>query len=467
MDYSAANIELWNTIIQVGIISAMLIISNILRLKIPFVRKTLLPTSVLAGFLLLGVKYLNVIKIDTKLLDIITYHAIAIGFIAMSLRVPKKDSTKSGVGIAVKSGALIVSTYCLQAIVGLIISLGLAFTFMPTLFKASGILLPMGYGQGPGQANNVGSTYERLGFAGGKSYGLAIAATGFIVACIAGVIYLNIISHKKNLNQTNQEIKEETVTTSFFQDDGEIPISESIDRLSIQAALILMVYLITYAVVWGVSTLLDAKAPGVGATINPLLWGFNFIIGSLFATLVRTIISNLKRFKLMNRQYQNNYLLNRISGLAFDLMIITGIAAIDFDDISGLWVPFLLTVIIGGIATFFYLKIMCKKLYPDYPEEGFISMFGMLTGTISSGVLLVREIDPNLETPAANNLVNGSGFGIAFGAPVLVLIALAPKSTAMTFAVVGLAFIYFSILFAIVVAKKKPSVKENTKSPTE
>ena len=49
----------------------------------------------------------------------------------------------------------------------------------------------MGFGQGPGQANNVGSTYESLGFAGGQSYGLAIAATGFLVACTIGVFFLN------------------------------------------------------------------------------------------------------------------------------------------------------------------------------------------------------------------------------------------------------------------------------------
>lgn len=67
-----------------------------------------------------------------------------------------------------KSGALIVSTYIVQGILGLIISISLAYTIMPNLFKASGILLPMGYGQGPGQANNVGSTYEQLGFAGGS-----------------------------------------------------------------------------------------------------------------------------------------------------------------------------------------------------------------------------------------------------------------------------------------------------------
>ena len=462
MDYSASNVALWNAIFQVGIISVMVIISNVLRLKVPFVRKTLMPTSVIAGFLLLGFKYLDVVHVDRNFLDTVTYHGIAIGFIAMSLRVHKEDSAaNSSVGTAVKSGALIVSTYCVQAVIGLLISVGLAFTIKPDLFKASGILLAMGFGQGPGQANNVGITYENLGFAGGKSYGLAIAAAGFVCACLVGVFYLNVLSKKGKIKRADPKDLHGSMTIDAFIDKEESPVSESIDRLSIQVALILFVYLFTYLVIWGLTSLLGAKVPDVAATLNPLLWGFNFIIASLFAVLTRNVISKMKRLKIMGHQYQNNYLLSRISGLAFDVMIISGIASIDFNDISGLWLPFVLTVTIGTAVTFIYLKIMCKKVYQGYEEEGFISMFGMLTGTISSGILLVREIDPNFETPAANNLVSGSGMGIAFGAPILILIGLASKSTIMTFAVMGLALIYYAILLLILTIKRGGNQNEN------
>lgn len=454
MDYSSSNVLLWNFIIQLGIIALMVIISNVLRLKIPFVKKSLMPTSVLAGFLLLGLKYSNTIHIDNNLLDMITYHAIALGFIAMSLRVVKKTEN-NGVRTAVNSGALIVSTYLVQGIIGLTISIVLGYTLLPNLFKASGILLPMGFGQGPGQANNIGSTYEALGFAGGRSYGLTIAATGFLVACIVGVIYLNIASRKGRIVHKTAEELSGSVTIDTFQDENEMPVSQSIDKLSIQAALILMVYAFTYFVLWGITSLLGKFVPGLLKTVGPLLWGFNFIFGSLFAALFRIIISKFRKNKIMNYQYQNNYLLSRISGLCFDVMIICGIAGINFEDLSGLWIPFLSTCILGGIGTFVYLRIMCKKLYPGYEEEGFLSMFGMLTGTISSGILLVREVDPEFKTPAANNLVSGSGTGIAFGAPMLLLIGMAPKSLTMLFVVFGALFVYFGILMLIMMINKK------------
>lgn len=69
-------------------------------------------------------------------------------------------------------------------------------------------------------------------------------------------------------------------------------------------------------------------------------------------------------------------------------------------------------------------------------------MYGMLTGTISSGVLLLREIDPEFDTPAANNLLTGSSFAIVMGAPMLLLIGLAPVSPLMTLLTLGLLVVY-------------------------
>ena len=82
-------------------------------------------------------------------------------------------------------------------------------------------------------------------------------------------------------------------------------------------------------------------------------------------------------------------------------------------------------------------------------------MYGMLTGTISSGVLLLRELDPHMETPAANNLVLGSSFGIMLGAPLLVLVGMAPASTFNTFLVFGLLVVYYILLLGIVRLKRK------------
>jgi ESS family glutamate:Na+ symporter len=444
MDFSAANTALWDMIIQAGIIAGILLGANILRRKVAFVRRTLMPTSVLGGFLLLAIRTSGLFWINIELLETITYHGIAIGFIALSLRTLEKNSAGSLTGP--KSGALIVSCYVLQGIIGLAVSLSLSATLMPDLFTASGILLPMGYGQGPGQANNIGTSYEVLGFTGGHSFALSLAAAGFLSACIVGVIYLNILRHRGLVTRHNSDELSGSVMTDIFQDERELPLSESVDRLSIQAALVLLSYLLSYALIRGLAFFAGFLGPGMEKTVSSLLWGFNFIFGSVTAMLIRSVMSRLQRSRIMTHQYQNNYLLSRISGLAFDMMIIAGIAAIEIGDLRDLWAPFLILSVAGALGTLVYLQWICKRVYPGYYLEGMLSMYGMMTGTISSGILLLRELDPNYRTPAANNMVSGSAFAVLFGFPLLTLIGLAPQSGLMTVIVLGLLVVYMALL---------------------
>ena len=446
MDFSAANTALWSPVVQFSIIAGLILAANVLRRKITFIRNSLMPTAVLAGFILLVLRAAGIVKMNTEFLEVITYHALALGFIALSLRLPDKLDGVEAIAPA-KNGALIVSTYAVQALVGLAVSLIAAYTFVPGFFKASGILLAMAYGQGPGQANNVGSTYEALGMMGGRSFGLSLAAVGYLVACLAGVVYMNILNRQGKIARIkDQNHVSGSVTVDTFQDSNEIPVAESIDKLSIQAALVAMIYGLTYLVIWGITSGLSKVAPGFAGTVSTLLWGFNFIIGSLIAICGRSVINLLRKTKLMNRQYQNNYLLSRLSGLAFDYMTVAGIASINMEDLSGNWVPFILMAVLGGVATFWYLHYMCKKMYPGYEHEGFLSMFGMLTGTISSGVLLLREVDPDLRTPASNNLITGSSFGIVFGFPILLVVSYAAQSTLACWLSVFIIAAYLAVL---------------------
>ena len=459
MDYSAANAGLWGAIVQLGILAGAVMLANLLRRKIPFIRKGLMPVSVMGGFILLILKVAGIYKADGEFLEFLVYHCIALGFIAMSLRTAGAKKNDGDL-VGMKSGALIVSTYLVQAITGLIITLGLAYTIMPDMFKAAGLLLPMGYGQGPGQANNIGASYEALGFAGGRSFGMAIAAAGYLCACTVGVMMLNRWAKKGYLTEKKDTVRSEEAIPGFFQDKNEIPVSDSVDKLSVQFAMVLLVYLATFLVTWGITSGLTAISEGLGNTLNSLLWGFNFIIGSVLAMLTRIVLDKGREMKIITRQYQNNYLLNRISGFFFDLMIVAGVASINPEDISGLWIPFVLMAIAGGFVTWYFLKVVCRRIYGDYYREGLISMYGMLTGTIGSGILLLREMDPELKTPAADNLVVGSSYGIVFGAPMLVLVSLAAKSALMCFVTFGLATAYLILLMLVIYKAHRRSRKK-------
>ena len=462
----------WNSVIVVGVIAVMVLGAIYLR-KHKVFRKSMLPTAVLGGFLMLAVKLIGVqagvfnpdgapyLRFN-EVLQILTYHGIAVGFIAMSLRTPAESAKKSGRMVGLKSGAIIVSSYMIQGVIGLAISLGLAYTVMPNLYKASGILLPMGYGQGPGQANNFGSTFERNGFAGGHSFGLAIAAAGYISACVVGVIYMNYLVRKGRLRRKDYE----PVAGSVTVDDPnkiEETASESLDRLSLQLAIVFGIYLLTYIITRGLITGIGAISTGAKDAVGSLLWGFNFMLGSALAIAARSIFrKRLKKLPKAERA-QDNYLLSRISGLAFDAMIVAGIGSIETEQLSGLWLPFALMAVAGAAVTLIHLKFVCKHVYGDYYYEGLLSMYGMMTGTISSGVLLLREIDPKLETPAANNLIIGSSYAILLGAVLMVFVGMASRSDLMTWITFGLILIYYIALMLFICAgkgrKEKPEAE--------
>jgi ESS family glutamate:Na+ symporter len=108
MDFSSANTVLWNFLLQFGVLAGILLLANVLRRKIPFIKKTLIPTAVLAGFILLIIRICGFNPVKIEMLEMITYHGIAIGFIALSLRIPSAKSDTDSLTVP-KNGALIVS----------------------------------------------------------------------------------------------------------------------------------------------------------------------------------------------------------------------------------------------------------------------------------------------------------------------------------------------------------------------
>ena len=92
---------------------------------------------------------------------------------------------------------------------------------------------------------------------------------------------------------------------------------------------------------------------------------------------------------------------------------------------------------------------MCKKLFPSYRHEQFLAFFGMLTGTASTGMILLREIDGSYRTPASENLVYQSLPAIVFGFPLMFLAPWAAESnmTALiVLIIIGACFIVLNVL---------------------
>ena len=171
----------------------------------------------------------------------------------------------------------------------------------------------------------------------------------------------------------------------------------------------------------------------------------------MFAILVRSFLEKLKAKGVAKREYINNFMLNRISGTMFDVMVVASIAAINLSAFryKEFWLPLILLCAVGAISTYFYNFRICKKLFPDYSDEAFLSLYGMLTGTASTGVILLREIDPLYETPASHNLIYQNLWAIILGAPMLLLLGFVARSISWTFIGMGVIAVLLGIMLLL------------------
>ena len=451
--------SVWGGLNLVTVLLLSLLFANLLKRTIKFLRDSLIPVSVLGGGILILIEALYSLITGgqhmfdtaffggngTEVLEIITYHALALGFIASTFKSSNAKLTKERTVEIFNTGVTTVSTYLLQAVVGLGITIIAAF-LIKDFFAAAGLLLPFGYGQGTGQALNYGGIYQTdFGFVGGRSFGLTIAALGFLSASIGGVIHLNILRKKGKVKTGDFK---DTQAKKDALAECEVPMQESIDKMTIQIALIALAYVLAY----GLMSLLGNLVP----SMKSVIFGFNFLLGVLATTLIKSVMNLLRKKRIIKKQPVNNYLMTRLSNFSFDIMVVAGIAAIRLSILEQYWGIMLILGAVGLVITYVYNYIVAKTLFKNYPEEQFLAMFGMLTGTASTGVILLREIDGEFKSPASDNLVYQNFPAIVFGFPIMLLATLAPVKPILTLIILTCFFVVMNIiLFRSKIFKKR------------
>ena len=444
-DFTLANYgAVWSFMVQFGLLLLFLMLGNILRRTIPLFRKCLVPSALLGGTLMLVInvigKQFGFYLVDNRLMQVITYHCLAIGFAAMTLKT-EKSTHKTNKTHVLEFGALQGGTYMLQAFVGLGITLVL---FLLTRYGEQiisyvcGLVLPLAFGQGPGNALSWDINFTNTPaaqFAGNGSFGLSLASIGFVVASVLGILYINIYKKRGELFVRKARPAGEIIDQTNPNGD-EIPDNESVDKFTLQAGFVALAYALSFGFMCLLGVLSDFT--------NSIAWGFNFLWASLAAMLIKAVVSRLRRHNLMNRVYINNYQMDRISGFSFDLMIVAGVAAIEINDIKNYILPVVILSVVGAVITYIYIRKVTKECFPGFEHEMFLMSFGTLTGTASNGVILMKEADPGLRTPTSSLYILSNFPAMVMIAPLLFLLGFAAKS--LTNAVI--AFVIFFVLWA-------------------
>ena len=183
----------------------------------------------------------------------------------------------------------------------------------------------------------------------------------------------------------------------------------------------------------------------LSAFTNSIAWGFNFLWASLAAMLIRFVVKRLRKHRLMNREYINNYQMDRISGLSFDLMIVAGVAAIEINDIKKYIIPIVILSLVGMVITYIYIRLVAKECFKGFEHEFFLMSFGTLTGTASNGMILMKEVDPGLRTPTSSLYILSNFPAMVMIAPLLVLLSFAGSSFTNAVIACAIFFVLWSV----------------------
>ena len=441
-------------VIHICIITCALLLGSTLRSKIRFFQKYLIPAPMIGGFFLLlfynyVAKYLD-LESGRFFLEELMFHLLNISFIAMQLRIPAKKEKVQRKSTLWSNVTALIAEYGMQCTFGLLVAVLLLRRFLPGSSVAIGLTLCLGFELGPGQAESMAKVWEGAPYnvPNAGDVGLTMAAIGFVIGSVVGVVLINRAARKGWLSSEYVEkLRNRKVGTDFFRlKKDRVPTSyqttasESMDTFTLHIALIMFTYLISFLILAGIEHLVARFAGGKVLEAVTGLWGINFVFSSLCAIVVRKTLIAAKAEHVIDNQT-----CNRIDGIAVDFTVAACLGAIEVTAIRQYWVVILVLTLVGIIITCYITPWFCSRLFRDYSFMRFLMIFGTANGTLPTALSLVRVVDPDFETPVAQEYVNSTALMFVFALPILALVNWPAKG--MVWPVIAITGAYIVIPF--------------------
>jgi ESS family glutamate:Na+ symporter len=449
MNFWTAPVSLGDVVLDLSVLCALLLAATLLRRYGTFFQQVLIPTILIAGALglALGPEVLHLLPFSTERMGFYVYHLLALTFIGVGLQGAGGRPSRG----ALHLGFIQVLSMLLQALLGLVLALGIYYFLDRAHHPAAGMLLPLGFAMGPGIALSIGQSWAAYGFTEAASVGLMLAALGYAAAYFTGIPLVNRgIRNGLTTQVKRTDLLSAEVRTGIIRDAPPVGArltlsTAAIEPLTFHLALIGAVYLLT----WGLCTALALGLERLGAAKEiPTLWSFHFIVGNLLAQAVRHVLHARKAGAVLDPG-----MLHRGVGLLVDLMIAASVMAISLTVAWNYMASILVMSILCTLMTLFSIRWVCERVFEDHHFERFAGIYGEMTGTLSSGLALVRVTDPTFSTPVAQDLALSSGIALALGFPLLLAINLpfTRYNGALEgyFVVLGILLVYLAFLLLL------------------
>ena len=387
------NFTPWALFVDLGLISLLLLVGQVLRAKVKLVQKLFIPPSLIAGLLglALGPNGLDWLPFSGELG---TYASILIAIVFAALPLSSASAPfKQIVRTAGPMWAYAQLGMLLQwGIIGLI-GLSVFRAIWPDLHPAFAMMFPTGFYGGHGTAAAIGSAFEGLNWEEARSLGMMTATIGVICAICGGLIFIKWATRNKHtafisdFSELPDELRSGLVPESKRTSIGTATTSSiSIDSLTFHVAIVCLSALLGYLCSRGVKS------------IYPMLELPVFSCAFVFGLIVKRLFDATRVSKYICPQTTQ-----RIGSLATDLLVAFGVASIKLSVIVKYAIPLVVLLVLGTLLVFLITFYFGRRLAKNYWFERTIFAWGWWTGTMAMGIALLRIVDPKLSSKAMDD----------------------------------------------------------------
>lgn len=398
----------------------MLLAGILLRATVKPFQYLLFPACLIGGTLGFVLHSTGAFKCETSLLEAVAYHLFTVSFISIGLTGQGNSGAPKGGLKELVKGALWMSlifgiSLPLQATIGALVIYGYNLFHAP-IFEGLGLLAGLGFTLGPGQALAIGKVWETFDVQHAATLGLTFSAIGFFIASFVGVPLANWGLRKGYASTSERKGLDRELLKGVMDREGEkedigkrTMHSANVDTMAFHLALVGLVYVLTYAFV----KFLTARLSPESGTMQ---WGFFFMWGMTFALIIRWIMGKVGLGHLIDAGVQRT-----ITGTSVDFLIISTFTAVQIGVVRQFLIPIVLISLLAGSATTLLILYFGRRL-ASFGFERTMGIYGTCTGTASSGLLLLRIVDPEFKSPAALEIgvMNFFNFFTCTGSMILI-----------------------------------------------
>ena len=416
----APAVDGWSFILLFAYISVALLLAVFLRRQLPFLQQLSIPNAFIAGLIvLLCSQLLKVMQISLEHLSTIAYHLLTGIFILIGLSGARRKQKR-----AVFTTTLMVGKgYALLAVFGCLFTLVWVKWLLPNFPPSFSMLPLLGFGFDHLTAQGMGLQWEQVGFGGGGYAGFSFGVMGLFWAYLGGTILILWARKRRGKDSrptpvlNSEGTAENTTLKSEKPAGGHLTTAPlGLSPLALNLALIGALYLLTFSCMNQFAAWLG-RYGGIGEFFGGILWSYNYLGGLLLGYLARVIIDWLNLGAVFDRG-----MMRTITATMTDYMIVASLAAVPLLIYANYWVEVVLLSLICGLAMAFFVYFAAHKMYTRHRLARMAAVFGYLTGTIASGVALLRMADPEFDSPAVEDLAWAGGLSLLIGFPLLIFI---------------------------------------------